>query len=95
MRSSTKAIALTAMLITGFAAIPALYAQEPAPSGEQGSMMMGQDGMSGMMGMMQMMSQMGPMMETCNEMMQAMMAEGADMPAMRPDASPLGSQDNG
>lgn len=95
MRSTTKALALTAMLIAGATAIPALYAQEPAPSGEQGSMM-GQGGMSGMMGMMQMMAEMRPMMETCNKMMQAMMAnEDADMPSMRPDASPLGSQDNG
>lgn len=95
MRSSTKALALTAMLFTGFAAIPALYAQETAPSGEQGSMMMGEDGMPGEMGMMQMMSEMKAMMETCNEMMQAMMAEGANMPAMRTDASPLGPRDNG
>lgn len=94
MRSSTKALALTTMLITGVAAIPALYAQEAAPSGEQGSMMMEQGGMSGMMGMMQMMAEMRPMMETCNKMMRAMMAEDADMPAMRPDAPPLGSQEN-
>ncbi|WP_198174353.1 hypothetical protein [Mesorhizobium xinjiangense] len=71
MRNPIKALAMAAMLITGFAAVPILHAQEPETPSEQGSMMGegGMNGMGDMNGMMGMMAQMGPMMEQCTKMM--------------------------
>ncbi len=76
MRKNLKTLIVASILAGGFAAAPALYAHETG--GESGSLM-GQGGMMGMMGqgdMMGMMGQMSSMMEGCNQMMQAMMADG-------------------
>lgn len=77
MRNPIKALAIAAMLITGFAAATTLHAEEAETSGKQGSMMdqggmTGMGDMNGMMGMMKMMAQMGPMMEQCTKTMAAM-----------------------
>lgn len=74
MRKLTKAILLTAALVAGTIAAPALYAQ--SDRGSSGSMMghgmMGDDNRGdggGMMGMTKTMGQMSRMMDHCDNMM--------------------------
>ena len=68
MRKHVKALLVVSALGAGLAAAPAIYAHD---SGESDGSMMG-GGMMGKDGMMGMMEQMSSMMESCNEMMQAM-----------------------
>jgi hypothetical protein len=66
MRKHLKALLVAATLGAGLAAAPAIYAHDSSDSdgSTMGRGMMDKDGMMG---------QMSSMMETCNEMMQAMM----------------------
>lgn len=93
MRKTLKLVAFAAILLTGFALAPAIYAHDTdSPRGGmmgpgmmgQGSMMQG--GQGGMMNMTNMLGPMGPigqMMANCNKMMQSMMP-----PQREPDQGP-------
>ena len=74
MRTNLKTLLSTAAVVAALAVGPAVYAYAETPNkNESGSMMQdGQGGMMGQGGTMNMMQQMSQMMETCNNMMQAM-----------------------
>ena len=78
MRTHLKTLLVASTLAAGFAAAPVIYAHDSDSAG--GSMMgrgmMAQEGMMGQGGRMGMMGQMSSMMESCSQMMQAMMEDG-------------------
>src|SRR3546814_13009302 len=77
MRRNLKTLLSTAAVVAALAGGPAVYAYAETPmQNESGSMMQdGQDGMMGQGGMMNMKQQMSRMIETGNNMVQAMKSE--------------------